>query len=506
MWKIPNNFPLNLVAFLAGCLTVFGFAPFYLYPIPIITITVFLLVHEKCNQHKSTVLLGLFFGFGLFISGTSWIFISLTRYGGMNVLLAGTLIIVFSIYLSVYTSIMSSIMFHLRKLTARVRFLLVFPAMWTLAELGRGYFFTGFPWLTIGYSQVPESPLIGYAPILGVYGISFISVFLAGAISLTIKNSIALGIINSLKTNFIPIFLCLAIGQCLTFVNWARPIDSPPTRIALIQGNISQDVKWNPEVTLATIDHYLNLTEKTTADLVLLPETAFPIFDKNIPLDLLNKFTEPAKKRGATILVGVPELSSDGKYYNSVISLGKSDKQIYRKIHLVPFGDYLPLKSLFGWFMESANIPMSSFSRGNREQTTINASGQKIGVNICYEDVFGEEIIRLLPEATILANFTNDAWWGKSIASQQHLQISQMRAIETSRFMLRATNTGVTAIIKWDGRIDKLAPQFETKIIEATVTAREGTTPFVILGNKTVFIISIIIIGIGIRIQAKSVK
>ncbi len=207
------------------------------------------------------------------------------------------------------------------------------------------------------------------------------------------------------------------------------------------------------------------------------------MFNVDVPREYLMKLADQGRRNNGDLLVGVPELDVSGRYYNSVMSVGSAPTQIYRKHHLVPFGDYFPLRSVLGWIMSLLHIPMSDFSRGEQVQPPIQAAGQKIAVNICYEDVFGEEIIRQLPEATVLANFTNDAWWGKSVASEQHLQIAQMRAIETGRPMLRATNTGVTAIIDPKGRVVASAAEFTTTTVTGKINGYHGATPYVRLGN-----------------------
>ncbi|MEK9653768.1 MAG: apolipoprotein N-acyltransferase, partial [Betaproteobacteria bacterium] len=194
-------------------------------------------------------------------------------------------------------------------------------------------------------------------------------------------------------------------------------------------------------------------------------------------------FSDLTNNRGSNIVYGIPEKSNDGKFFNSVMSVGVSGEQTYRKHHLVPFGDYFPTWQPITWIMQSLSIPMSNFSRGEKYQSPIRAGSQKIAVNICYEDVFGEEIIRQLPDATVLANFTNDAWWGDSLGPKQHLQIAQTRALETGREMLRVTNTGMTAIIGHDGYILSSIPQFEKQTLRGVIQGRTGQTPYVKYGN-----------------------
>ena len=231
--------------------------------------------------------------------------------------------------------------------------------------------------------------------------------------------------------------------------------------MSLIQGNIPQEMKWREDQVRATLDTYLRLIRSTDSRLVVLPETALPLYLQDVPPDYLARVAAHASATGADVLIGLPEYGAGtGEYFNSVISFGMSPQQVYRKHHLVPFGEFVPLKPLFGWFVEAVAIPLLDFSRGALGQRPLAVADQKVAVNICYEDLFGEEIIRQLPEATMLVNVSNVAWFGDSLAPAQHLQISQMRALETGRPMLRATNTGMTAVIdpQRPGRGDRRSP------------------------------------------------
>jgi apolipoprotein N-acyltransferase len=284
-----------------------------------------------------------------------------------------------------------------------------------------------------------------------------------------------------------------AAGQ----IEWTSRFGDRPISVTLVQGNIPQELKWHPDKARDTLRRYLQLARASNSKLIILPETALPMFDVDLPAGYLDALAAHARSVGGDILTGIPEFAASGVYYNSVISLGTSPRQTYRKVHLVPFGDYFPMRWAFGWFMRMVDIPMSDFSRGAADQQPIDAAGQKIAANICYEDVFGEEIIRQLPEATILANFTNDAWWGRSLASRQHLQISQMRSLETGRSMLRATNTGVTAVIDQRGRVQAVAPEFETTVVDAQVWGHTGATPYVRWGNYAFLVVALLMIGVA---------
>ncbi len=493
---------LAALAFALGAATVPAFAPFYLYPIPLITLAAFAVLLLRAGSTRRAVAIGFSFGLGLLVTGTSWVYVSLHDYGGMPMPVAAAATLVFCAIYATCPAIASGLVYRLRTPDG-LKLLLLFPALWALSDWARGWLFTGFPWLALGYSQVPASPLGGYGPALGVYGVSLATATTAGCIALIYRRvadtveahrnetgqrraGSAAPVRRALTAAAGPAALAAVILGCgfgLGTIEWTRPFGKEPVTVTLVQGNIPQEMKWRPEKARETLIRYLDLARASTSRLIVLPETALPMFDINLPAGYLDALGDHARSVGGDILTGIPEYAGTGEFYNSVISRGTSPPQTYRKVHLVPFGDYFPMRWALGWFMNMLDIPMSDFSRGDANQRPIAVAGQKVAVNICYEDVFGEEIIRQLPEATILANFTNDAWWGRSLASRQHLQISQMRALETGRTMLRATNTGVTAVIDHRGRVRDIAPEFETTVIDALVWGRSGTTPYMHWGN-----------------------
>jgi apolipoprotein N-acyltransferase len=490
--RVVKPYGLFLVSLALGAISVPGYAPFHIYPGPVLALAAAAAIWVCARSARAAALYGFAFGFGLFGAGVSWVYVSLHDYGGMPMLIAAACTAAFCAYLALYPA---AVAFVLRSLNVprTIALLVLLPALWTLAEWLRGWVFTGFPWLALGYSQAPASPLAGFAPVFGVYGVSLAAATLAGSIALIAEH------VRSrwqspprdrvrgpaVQTSLWAAVAILALGGGLQSREWTRP-RGEPVSVALVQGNVPQELKWRPERARQTLELYLRLTRSTRATLILLPETALPMFNVDLPHGYLEQLAAHAKAQGGDLLTGVPEYAGPGRYYNSVISLGASPQQVYRKVHLVPFGDYFPLTWLFGWFMNLLQIPMSDFSHGSPDQAPIAAAGQKVAANICYEDVFGEEIIRQLPEATLLANFTNDAWWGRSLGSRQHLQIAQMRSLETGRTMLRATNTGVTAIIDPQGRVVSAAPEFEVAVVTGEVLGRAGATPYVRWGNSAI--------------------
>jgi len=505
---VKNYRPL-IASLLLGAVSVLGYAPLYWYPVSVLALAAAALVWLHAPGAKAAAVRGFAFGLGLFGAGVSWVYVSLHDYGGMPLPVAAACTAAFCAYLALYPAAVA-LLTRRSHASATLSLLVVLPAAWTLCEWLRGWIFTGFPWLALGYSQVPLGPLAGFAPLAGAYGVSLATAALAGALALTASQAWSRRQLPASKqiravASDGPLWLAvalLAVGFALQSREWTRP-SGDTTSVALIQGNVAQELKWRPERARQTLDLYLELTRSTRHSLTLLPETALPMFNVDLPHGYLDQLAAHVQKHDGDLLTGVPEYAGPGRYYNSVISLGASPTQVYRKVHLVPFGDYFPLTWLFGWFMNLLDIPMSDFSHGSPGQKPIAVAGQKVAANICYEDVFGEEIIRQLPEATLLANFTNDAWWGRSLGSHQHLQIAQARSLETGRFMLRATNTGVTAIIDSSGRIMRSAPQFEVAVISGEVRGHTGATPYVRWGNVPVVLLAAAMLLGGLLAQRR---
>ena len=497
-----SRIPLPLLAALAGAATVLGFAPFYLFPLPVATLAALIVLWRRTATRRAAALTGFAFGLGFFLAGVSWVYVSLHDFGAMPAPLAAILTLLFCCILALYPAAIGYLYSALGTRSA-LSTLMVVPALWTLADWVRGWLFTGFPWLSLGYAQVPASPLAGYVPVVGVYGATFATVLTAGLLvtgcwSPTPKDEggrmngprprgaegkirLRLGYFILHPSSLILVSLWLG-GYLLQQVAWTAPAGGAVS-VSLLQGNIPQEMKWRDDRVKPTLDTYRNLVTASHARLIILPETALPLFLHEVPADYLAGLAAHARSNGGDLLIGVPERSNSRDYYNSVLSLGMAPAQTYRKSHLVPFGEFVPLKPVFGWFFAVTQIPLLDFARGASTQQPLEVAGQRVAVDICYEDAFGAEIIRQLPQATLLVNVSNVAWFGRSLAPQQHLQISQARALETGRYMLRATNTGMTAIIDPQGHVEKVAPEFTMAAVNGDVHGYAGTTPFVRWGN-----------------------
>ncbi len=469
-----------LIAPALGVMAVFGFAPFYLYPLTLLALAGLFLLWQRAPTARRAALDGFTFGVGFFGAGVSWIYVSLHDFGAMPLAAALAATALFCALLALFPALVGLIQGRGRASPA-THLLALTPALWSLSEWLRGWAFTGFPWLAAGYSQIPAGPLAGFAPVSGVYGVSLALAAAAGALALLTQH-------GQRRRALAMLVLLAGGGLILKQAQWVEPVGAPLT-VSLLQGNIAQDLKWRPEVARSTLETYARLSASSQGQLILLPETALPMFLDDVPPSYLPRLAQLARQRGGDAVLGIPEEPEGGIYFNSAFSFGTSPTQLYRKSHLVPFGEYLPLRPAFAWVLRILHIPLSDFSRGAEIQQPMSVAGQYLAVDICYEDVFGEEIIRQLPRATLLANLTNDAWFGHSLGPWQHLQIAQTRALESGRYMLRATNTGVTAIIDQHGNAARLAPVFTTTLLEGVVQGFRGSTPYVRFGNSPVLLL-----------------
>lgn len=463
---LPEAARRHLSALLAGAGGVLCFAPFELFWLaPLPWLALFLLL-RRAETPRRAALSGFLFGCGFFVAGVSWIYVSLSVFGGMPWWLAGPATLLFCATMALYPAA-AGWAFRRWQPAAFWRQALWFAVLIAGTDWLRGWLFTGFPWLALGYSQAPPSPLAGFAPLFGVYGLSLLVALSAAALA---RWRYGLLLLTGLT----------AVGFGLRQLAWTTPVGAPVS-VALIQGNIPQDMKFRPESFVRTLTLYRDLIAAHPAQLTLLPETALPAFLDRLPSDYLDELKSLARRQGGDLIVGTLTGDLDGAYYNSAVSLGTSPLQVYSKQHLVPFGEFIPPG--FAWFMAQANIPMSAFSAGPLRQAPLAVAGQAVAMNICYEDVFGEEIIGALPQAGILANLSNTAWFGRSLAQPQHLQIARLRAVETGRPMLRATNTGMTAIIGAQGELIGVLPPFTSAALSGEIRAHEGRTPYSRWGN-----------------------
>lgn len=469
---------LDVVALLAGALVPLGFAPFGLWLLPPIAVALLFGTWLHVSPGRA-FRRGWLFGLGMFGIGVSWVQVSIHQFGLPWYLFSVSVTLAFVAFIALYPAITGYIACRFSRSRSGIRLLLTWPALWTLVEWLRGWLLTGFPWLNLGYSQI-DSPLSGFAPVGGAYLVTWAVALTGGSLCYLARRPLS----NSIWV--VPVVLMLwGGGFVLRQVTWTEPLGQS-WRVAIVQGNVQQSLKWDPAKRDATLALYRSLSEKHWGDqLIVWPETAIPAF----PFDVrpfLEDMQKLAHDNSTTLLAGMPVVDADGRrYYNAIVSLGASVGE-YRKRHLVPLGEYIPFSELIGGALGFLKIPMSQFSAGDEDQPLLRVGDTAVGLSICYEAAFGNEIIDTLPAAGLLVNVSNDAWFGDSLAPHQHLEIARMRSLETGRCMLRATNTGISAVIDAHGRILKQAPQFEQAVLETHVDIYAGSTPFALHGNTGV--------------------
>ena len=460
-----------------------AFAPLGWYPLALLTLA--WLAHAwRAGSPRLCFWIGFAFGCGFFGAGVSWVYISLHEFGGMPAVLAGFATGVFCAFLALFPALAGWLQARIPASDA-VRACLLIPAAWTLFEWVRSWIFTGFPWLSLGYAAV-SWPLQGYAPIVGAFALSFLTSAIAGLIWLLVVRR------PGARYWLAALIAVPLAGELLRHVEWSSPFGTPLSA-ALLQGNIEQSLKFDPARYARTLDTYWKLADATQARLIVFPETAIPRFLVDVDGQFVADLETRGWRNGGDVLLGVLTRQGTDQYYNSVVTLGYSPSQAYHKVHLVPFGEFVPPG--FRWMLDIVNIPMSDLSRGPEPRPVLEVAGQRVAPNICYEDAFGEELARQLPQATLLVNMSNVAWFGDSLAPAQHLQIAQFRAVETGRMHLTATNTGITAAIDRDGRVLARLPQFAVGRLEIAAQGYSGATPYVRLRDWPAVIASILILA-----------
>ncbi|WP_426209679.1 apolipoprotein N-acyltransferase [Massilia sp. TWP1-3-3] len=479
-----------LFAALAGAASVFSFAPFGWWPVEILSLAfLFYQVGMDTNIRRST-LIGWAFGFGWSVAGMHWLYITMNRFGNIPGPMAVGAVCLLGLYMGLFSAFATGISTWLRRrmtLPVKSFLLLILPVAWGLSEWMRGWVMTGFPWVASGYAH-NNSPLAGYAPLVGVYGVGVVVALCASCIAMLTQKWRMLGAGVLAAT--------MAAGFGLTYVQWTQPQGQPIT-VRLVQGNVPQQDKFDKEQVAGAIAMYRSLVLAGRADLIALPETALPL-PENLPPDYLPSLEQYANTTGSHLLYGIPISDGPRMYANSIKGYSPTG-QAYRfdKQHLVPFGEFVPAG--FRWFVDMMQIPLGDMTRGASVQPAFAVKDQLVLPNICYEDVFGEEIALQLRSAarpaTILLNVSNLAWFGESVAIPQHLQISQMRAIETGRPMLRATNSGATAYIDGRGKVVAALPNYTQGTLAATVQGMGGMTPFIRFGNYTMLLLAALAIG-----------
>ncbi len=489
----------QLFFFLLGGLTTCTFAPFGLalllafLPLPLFLVCL-------TTAPRDAARCGFWYGFGLFLTGTYWIYISVAIFGNAPIWIALALMLGLVLIMAVYYWLAAWLMGWLSGGSAFI-LIAVAPCVWVLLEWLRGWVLTGFPWMAFGYSQI-DTWLSGWAPLLGVYGVSAMLILSSAAL---------LGSMLARGRQRILALIVAAVpwlaGAGLGGVEWASDTGSP-IRATLIQGGISQDRKWLPEQREPTMRFYREATRKAAASaLVVWPEVAVPMLTDRAA-SYIESLSADTALAGQTLLFGILERqwtpSGESRVYNSLLLVAGDQRQVYRKRHLVPFGEYFPVPPSVREWLRMMNLPFSDISAGRAKQPLLTTrDGVRLAVAICYEDAYGAEQLYAMPEAELLINVSNDAWFGDSIAPHQHLQIARMRSLEVHREAIRATNTGISAFIGAHGELFATGPQFEPAIMERDVQPKAGSTPYSRFGNLPVVLLSLVVLG-GFWLRARA--
>ncbi len=486
-----------MLAFIAGALFPFAFAPYgQAWLAPLLLSGLFYL-WQRADRPGSAFWQGYLFGLGQFGLGVWWVFISMHQYSGAGAIEAAILTALFVAYLALYPALSGCLAAWLWKRESVIwQTVLGLPSIWIAAEWLRGWLLTGFPWLEIGYSQI-NTPLAGFAPLIGGYGVGWLTALTAAALFALWQKRAAAGSLVAV------VGLVWLAGVGLQFLSWVKPAGEP-RRVTLLQGNIPQDLKWEPETQVQILAAYLEMTRRHWAvDLIVWPETAVPAFYHQVQDRWIEPLDREAKAHQADVLVGIPVLESEtGRYYNALISLGKTPGKYYKR-HLVPFGEFLPWRSVLGFILEILDIPLSDFSPGSVDQRLLEAAGFPLAATICYEDGFARDALKGLPEAAYMVNVSNDAWFGDSIAPYQHLQMARMRALEGGRYLLRATNTGITAVIDPTGQVIAQAAPFVRTSLTASFVPLTGATPYVVLRDWPLWVGMLGVFSWAVRCRLK---
>ncbi|WP_370597846.1 apolipoprotein N-acyltransferase [Plesiomonas shigelloides] len=491
-----RRFALPLAA-LFGALGTLAYSPFDFWPCALLSLMGLLLLTLN-RSAKQAALVGFVWGFALFITGISWINVSIQQFGGLPVAVGWVLVALLAAYLSLYPALFAALLARLLPYANAARLVFAAPVLWTFTEFLRGWMLTGFPWLQFGYTQI-DGPLRGLGPITGVQGITFALMLTSGLLTLAL-----------VRRKVIPAVVAVALPLAalpLANLHWVKADGERKINVALVQGNIDQELKWEPAYRIPTLQTYLDMSRPylQRGDLVIWPEAAIPSLEteENELLSMLDSITRSNK---SMLITGVVDRNPQTKqFFNTVIVLGDPQETYqyptrnrYNKNHLVLFGEYVPFEGLLREIAPLFNLPMSSFSRGDYLQPDLRAGQFHLETAICYEIILGSRMRANFlqnPDTDFLLTVSNDAWFGHSIGPWQHFQMARMRALELGRPLLRATNNGVTAVIDSNGEIQQQIPQFKTAVLSATVVPMRGETPYARFGDWPLWIVSLLTIA-----------
>lgn len=500
-----NSVLMLLIIFIAGALSVFAFAPFNKSYCIVVSILLLLYVIDNFDhliKNKSSFMCGWGYGLAYFALQLYWIYFTLYKIVDAGLIVSIFAYIVFVSYLASYIGLAIVVYNYCKSKSKIFNFVLLFPSVWVFFEWLRGWLLSGFSWCDISYSQVQTQFLKGFFAVGGSYLVSWLCLSLIGAGYILALSGIKCFFNRTLKLdNKITIIYCLIIilcGKYFVQIHYTKP-SGKRFSVALIQGNVAQSLKWFNDDFLKV---YKTEIAKTKADMVIIPETAISSFSDELPDGYLDELIKLAQLNKASLIIGIPKVIDDKEnYVNAAVVLTNPNQPYYAKSHLVPYGEYIPAKWLLGKAYSFINLPMVNFSAGPRNQPPLSVINQKLAFNICYENGFNTDLISSTKNSTIMINLSDMIWFGNTIARDQHLQLSQARALENQRYFLQDTNSGLTAIITPDGNIQsKLQPDIKARLF-GLVQGYSGTTPFERVGNIPITLWCLIIVILQILIK-----
>jgi apolipoprotein N-acyltransferase len=494
-----------------GASLTFAFAPFNGWWIPFIVLPIWFFVQANATKHSFKT--AWFFSFGYFAAGISWVHVSIADHGGLPLIISIGMMAVLCAYLAIFPAIA---IWLTNRFFSKQLWPLTLPLIWLALEFARAHFMTGFPWLSIGYSQL-KGPLSGWIPIIGEIGVSAILILITVNLGLTLRliQAHTFWRIKGLQTIIVGIVFCVS-GFVLSSINWTKP-SGEIKRVSMVQGNIEQTIRWVPEQDGPTMEKYWDLSsEHWNSDLIIWPEAAIPKLEI-AATDFLKLIDKKATETNTALITGIVDVNyNTEKIYNNLISLGNDElgqnaipyiyghKNRFAKHHLLPIGEFVPFESILRTLAPIFDLPMSSFTRGSYVQANLLANGMKLAPAICFEIAFPNQVRANLNDDTdAIITVSNDAWFGNSHGPHQHLEIAQMRAKEFGLPLLRSTNTGVTAFVDHKGKISAIAPQFKDIVLTQDILLVTGKTPYRELGNFPAYVFFLILFFIGTLLQRK---
>ena len=490
MWyqDVSKNIYFRCIALIiAGGISLFAFAPYNISIFICLSLFIVLAVTNamaKTEKKWHIFAYGFLYGYTFFATQLYWIFYSLYAVIRTGLWVSLITLFCFAFLLAMYEGLAFICYVKLKTSSKFFNHLFLFPSIWVFCEWLRGWFFSGFPWYDVGYTQVNTKIFRGFFAVMGEYGVSWLSVSLIGAGYLILYRLFTHKIINSAKKEYrlcvVYLAIIIIVGYALAPIHYTKPYGRPET-VALIQGDIGAGNKW---VDQDGVTVYVRAIKDTRADIVMIPETGISEFERNLPHGFLDSLESAARQNHANLILGLPIIvDADNNYVNAAMAITTPGRPYYAKYHLVPYGEYIPLKSIIGPLYQYVSLPMVGFVPGAEYQEPLLVGNQKLAFNICYENGFASELIYAASRSTMLVNLSDMLWYGTTSAMNHHLQISQARALENQRYFIQETNTSITAIINQYGEIQSQLPVFKRTILRDSVQGMVGITPYERYGN-----------------------